>query len=227
MLHCHRSLFSEWIIEKFVSCCFGMVLLEETFQQKVFIFRSPGRNLLFRVLCVCGIGITERFAYVHLQKRYFFYIFSFAVNPRLCLLRGWVNELQLEIWRKQAVKMKSRLLSEFSNRFNTETHFLLLKLKANKSINLLFSRINPTFWCILLRLAIVRDGHATIFIFKLNSFHVHVLTYIVLPLSPFFAHCCQIYFLCMPIWAKIKWLIDWYKHCLLIIECPRLDIQTS
>ena len=30
------------------------------------------------------------------------------------------------------------------------------------------------------------DGHATIFIFNLNSFHVHVLRYIVLPTSPFF-----------------------------------------
>ena len=46
------------------------------------------------------------------------------------------------------------------------------------------------------------NSHATTFKSNLNSFHVHVLTYIVLPLSPFFVHCCQIYFLCMLIWAK-------------------------
>ena len=35
---------------------------------------------------------------------------------------------------------------------------------------------------------------AIIFTFNLNSFHVLVLTYVVLPSSPFFVHCCQIYF---------------------------------
>ena len=36
------------------------------------------------------------------------------------------------------------------------------------------------------------DGHSTIFRLKLNFFHLHVqvLTYIVLPSSPFFVHCC-------------------------------------
>ena len=38
------------------------------------------------------------------------------------------------------------------------------------------------------------DGYAIVFTSNLNSFHLHVLTYIVLPSSPFFVHCCQIYF---------------------------------
>ena len=71
------------------------------------------------------------------------------------------------------------------------------------------------FVCIFIYLLYYKcDGHATIFTFNLNSFHVHVLTYIVLPSSSLFVHCCQIYFLCMLIWAKMKWLIDWinYRH---------------
>ena len=48
------------------------------------------------------------------------------------------------------------------------------------------------FVCVFIYLLFYRcDGHATIFIFNLNSFHVHVLTYIVLPSSPFFVDCCQ------------------------------------
>ena len=47
---------------------------------------------------------------------------------------------------------------------------------------------NSCFWC---------DGHATIFKFNLNSFDVHALTYIVLPLSPFLSTAVKIYFLCM------------------------------
>ena len=61
------------------------------------------------------------------------------------------------------------------------------------------------FVCVFICLLFYRyDGHAAIFTFNLNSFHVHVLMCIVLPSSPFFVHCCQIYFLCMLIWAKIK-----------------------
>ena len=40
--------------------------------------------------------------------------------------------------------------------------------------------------------------------FKLITFYVHVLTYIVFAIVSFFVHCCQIYFLCMVIRAKTK-----------------------
>ena len=43
------------------------------------------------------------------------------------------------------------------------------------------------FICVVIHLLFYRfNGHATILKFNLNSFHVHVLTYIVLPSSPFF-----------------------------------------
>ena len=54
------------------------------------------------------------------------------------------------------------------------------------------------FMCVFLWLLPYRcGGRATIFKFKQNSFHVHAFNvrYIVLPLSPFFVHCCQICFL--------------------------------
>ena len=79
------------------------------------------------------------------------------------------------------------------------------------------------FVCVFIYLLRYRcAGQVIISKFKLNSFHVHVLTDIVLPSSPFFVHCYQINFLSMLIWAKIKWLIDWLiedAHPILKMKC--------